>query len=140
MLFLDKEPKESPNTANINEIPQYWKKIVGVKKSFEHKNPLLNAWKQALTKQPEEKDLRDHFTKDVWQRIVSKIKPWKAPGPDGLQSFWWKSFKRASTSLFRLVHDHLTSGKPLLLQRYDRGTTEMLTVSIEFYSINQYEG
>jgi Reverse transcriptase (RNA-dependent DNA polymerase) len=113
MLFRDKVTKESPDTVNINDIRRYWKKIVGMKKTFEHKNPLLNAWKQTLPESPVGKDPKDLLTMDVWQRVVSKIKPWKAPGPDGLQSFWWKSFKTASTSLFRLVYDHLTSGKPL---------------------------
>ena len=113
MIFRDKESKESSDTANINDIRKYWKKIVGVKKPFEQDNPQLVEWKQTLPDHTEVNDLKDQLTLDLWQRVVSKIKPWKAPGPDGLQSFWWKSFKTASTSLFRLVHFHLTSGNSL---------------------------
>jgi hypothetical protein len=43
MIFREKESKKSPNMANINSIRQYWKKIVSVKKTFEHKNQLLVA-------------------------------------------------------------------------------------------------
>jgi hypothetical protein len=55
-------------------------------------------------------DFREQLTLDLWQRVVSKMKPWKAPGPDGLQSYWWKSFKTANVLLYKLVHQHLTSG------------------------------
>ena len=43
MIFRDKKSKESPNTVNVDMIRRYWKKIVGVKKTFEHKNHLLVA-------------------------------------------------------------------------------------------------
>lgn len=114
LLFRDGDSKDnSSDTANIDKIRQYWKKIVGVKKSFEPNNSLLNAWKQSIPQYTTEIDLSDHLTMDTWKKVVSKIKPWRAPGPDGLQSFWWKYFKTASASLFRLVNKHLTSGDPL---------------------------
>ena len=126
MIFRDKESKDSSEVASTNDIRKYWKKIVGVKKTFEHKNTQLVAWKQALPDLPEPDDLKDHLTVDLWQRVVSKIKPWKAPGPDGLQSYWWKYFKTASTSLFRLVYHHLTSGKPLPQQWISNGRIILL--------------
>jgi hypothetical protein len=64
-------------------------------------NPLLLAWKQALP---------EHLTMDLWQRVVSKMKPWKAPGPDDLQSYWWKSFKTAL-----LPQDWISNGRIILL-------------------------
>jgi hypothetical protein len=113
MIFRDKESKDSPDTVNINQIRRYWKKIVGVKKSFEHNNPLLVAWKQSLPESSGDGDLRDHLTLELWQKAVSKTKSWKAPGPDGLQTYWWKSFKTANALLHKLVHHHLTSGVQL---------------------------
>ena len=127
MIFRDKEIKDSSDTANIEDIRKFWKNIVGVKKSFEHKNPLLVAWKQALPSYPKkDDDLKGYLTMDLWQRVVSKTKSWKAPGPDGLQSFWWKYFKTASTSLFRLVYNHLTSGNPLPQQWISNGRIILL--------------
>jgi hypothetical protein len=87
--------------------------LEGVKKTFEHKNKLLVAWKRTLPKQPMESDLKDRLNLELWQRVLKKLKPWKASGPDGLQSFWWKTFKTANTSLYKLVHHHLTSGEHL---------------------------
>ncbi len=113
MIFRDKESKDSPNTANFNMIRRYWKKIVGVKKTFEHSNPLLLAWEQALPEHPAESNLNERLNLELWQRVVQNIKSWKACGPDGLQSFWWKTFTTANTALYKLVHHHLTSGEPL---------------------------
>jgi hypothetical protein len=110
MIFRDKVSENSPEMVKINQIRRYWKKIVGVKKSFEHNNPLLLAWKQALPEHSMENDLREHLTMDLWQRVVSKMKPWKAPNPDGLQSYWWKSFKTAL-----LPQDWISNGRIILL-------------------------
>ena len=112
-LFRDKVSQDSTDTVNIQKIRQYWKNIVGVKKSFDHKNDMLNNWKQSLPENPTDEDLSNQFTEEVWNSVVSKIKPWKAPGPDGIQSYWWKTFKTANASLHRLVKSHLTSGIPL---------------------------
>jgi hypothetical protein len=84
-----------------------------VKKTFEHKNPLLVAWKQALPRIPEEGNLKENLNLELWRRVVTKLKPWKASGPDGLQGFWWKVFPTANTALYKLVHLHLASGAPL---------------------------
>jgi hypothetical protein len=113
MVFRDRESKELTNTTDVHQIRRYWKSIVGVKKSFDHQNPLLVAWKQALPEHPDEDNLDEHLSLDLWQRVVRKLKPWKASGPDGLQGFWWKIFATANKSLYRLVHLHLTSGAPL---------------------------
>ena len=112
-IFRDKESKEVTETADVHQIRRFWKTIVGVKKTFEHENPLLVAWKQALPQEPGKDDLKDQLNWDVWQRVVRKLKPWKASGPDGLQSFWWKRFATANASLYKLVHHHLTSGANL---------------------------
>ena len=113
IIFRDMESKESSNSTNVHLIRRYWKKIVGVKKNFEYKSPLLVAWEQTLPKRPEENNLNDRLNLDQWQRVVTKLKPWKATGPDGLQGFWWKVFTTANNSLYKLVHHHLTSGAPL---------------------------
>jgi hypothetical protein len=112
MIFRDKGSDGSPESANVHQIRRFWKKIVGVKKSFE-KSPQLVAWQQALPEHPEDGDLSESLSLDLWQRVVAKLKPWKACGPDGLQSFWWKVFTVANISLYKLVHHHLTSGAHL---------------------------
>jgi hypothetical protein len=114
MIFRDSESKELANTTtNVHQIRRYWKSIVGVKKSFDHQNNLLVAWKQALPEHSDDDNLNESLSLDLWQRVVRKLKPWKASGPDGLQGFWWKIFATANKSLYKLVHHHLTSGTPL---------------------------
>ena len=113
MIFRDSESKELTSTTNVHQIRRYWKSIVGVKKSFDHQNHLLVAWKQALPEHSGKDNLNESLSLNLWQRVVRKLKPWKASGPDGLQGFWWKIFASANQALYKLVHHHLTSGAPL---------------------------
>lgn len=113
LIFRDKASPDSTDTVNIHKIRQYWKGIVGVKKSFDHNNIQLKNWKCSMPSTQSTDDLSDRLTMETWEKTVSNIKPWKAPGPDGLQSYWWKSFKTAHTSLFLLVKHHISSGSPL---------------------------
>ena len=112
-LFRDKESGDVTNTTDVHLIRRYWKSIVGVKKDFDQSSPLLIAWKQALPSYSKVDDLSESLNMSLWQRVVSKLKPWKATGPDGLQGFWWKKFTTANTALYKLVHHHLTSGASL---------------------------
>lgn len=34
-----------------------------------------------------------------YRRAICKARPFKAPGPDGIQGFWWKAFATATTAL-----------------------------------------
>jgi Reverse transcriptase (RNA-dependent DNA polymerase) len=112
MIFRDKESKVT-ESASVHQIRRYWKTVVGVKKTFEHQNPLLVAWEQSLPEHPEQVDPMDQLDSSLWQRVVRKLKPWKASGPDGLQGFWWKRFGTANKALYNLIHLHLTSGAHL---------------------------
>ncbi len=113
MIFRDKGTEDPSNSTDVHQIRRYWKGIVGVKKNFQGNNPMLVAWRQSLPEQPEVDNLRECLNLDLWQRVVRRLKPWKASGPDGLEGFWWKTFSTANTSLYKLVHHHLTSGAPL---------------------------
>ncbi|CAF4653951.1 unnamed protein product [Rotaria socialis] len=103
-------PSEMPD---VHRIREYWETIVGVKKPFNSKNVQLQAWEQSLSQIPEDSDLTGHLTKELWDRVVRKAKPWKAHGPDGLQGYWWKVFVSANMALHKLVLHHLTSGESL---------------------------
>ncbi|CAF3771339.1 unnamed protein product [Rotaria socialis] len=61
----------------------------------------------------QEDDLLGRLNLDLWQKVVKKAKPWKAHGPDGLQSFWWKVFSSANAVLYQLILHHITSGEAL---------------------------
>lgn len=107
-----KEKEKEKEVPNVNSIRRFWKEIVGVKKSF-NVNKQLVAWERSLTNVKGDDNLREKLSPELWQKVVSKSKPWKAHGPDGIQGYWWKVFKRANLGLYQLVFDHLTNGKNL---------------------------
>jgi hypothetical protein len=115
MLLRSMETEDQVNTEtpDVHRIRKYWETIVGVKKPFNSKNAQLQAWEQSLSQIPEDSDLKGHLTKELWDRVVRKAKPWKAHGPDGLQGYWWKVFVSANMALLNLVLHHLTSGESL---------------------------
>lgn len=113
MILHDTGKKDKEEPPNLNNIRGYWQKIVGVSKPFNSTDRDLVAWKQSLTLQTEEDDLKKRLSQELWDEVVKKAKPWKAHGPDGLQGFWWKAFKTASGALYQLTRYHLTTGKPL---------------------------
>ena len=115
MLLRSMETEEQGNNEmpDVHKIRKYWETIVGVKKPFNSKNVQLQAWEQSLSQIPEDSDLKGHLTKELWDRVVRKAKPWKAQGPDGLQGYWWKVFVSANMALHNLVLHHLTSGESL---------------------------
>ncbi|CAM4836076.1 unnamed protein product [Rotaria magnacalcarata] len=109
----EEEKQESSEIPDVHRIRKYWGTIVGVKKPFNSKNVQLQACEQSLSQIPEDSDLKGHLTKELWDRVVRKAKPWKAHGPDGLQGYWWKVFVSANMALHKLVLHHLTSGESL---------------------------
>ena len=115
MILHDTGKKEKEQTPNVNNIRGFWEKIVGEEKSFNSEDRDLLAWKQSLTLQSEEDDLKKRLTRELWDGVVRKAKPWKAHGPDGIQGYWWKAFKTAGEVLYQLTRDHLTTGTPLPL-------------------------
>lgn len=102
------------NTApDVNQIRKYWKGIVGMEKQFNSDEEHLVSWEKSLVGRGEEDNLDERLSPELWQEVTRKAKPWKAHGPDGLQSFWWKAFKTAGAALYKLARFHLTTGSSL---------------------------
>jgi hypothetical protein len=114
------------DSTDIHKIRRYWKSIVGKKKNFQDNNQKLADWKHSLSGIPEDTNIRDNLTTEMWQEVIRKLKPWKASGPDGIQGFWWKSFPTVNTFLHKLALYHLTSGLPLPRGWIANGRTVLL--------------
>ena len=106
-------PANTTTTPDVNQIRKYWKGIVGMEKQFNPTEKHLVSWENSLAGRGEEDNLDERLSPELWQEVLSKAKPWKAHGPDGLQSFWWKAFKTAGAALYKLARFHLTSGTSL---------------------------
>ena len=51
--------------------------------------------------------------KERLKKILGKLQPWKAPGHDGVQGFWYKRFTSLHERLVIHLSDILNSGSPL---------------------------
>ncbi|KAK6743469.1 hypothetical protein RB195_010621 [Necator americanus] len=71
--------------------------IVGLGKPFQI-SPELNDWAkdQGISETPKRSE---ELNEEEWRSLYSKVKPWKATGPDGIQGFWWKHLEVARTRL-----------------------------------------
>lgn len=112
MLFRSISTETEPGEANVHQIRRFWKNIVGVKKSFNLGTELV-AWQRSMSEIQGDDDFINHLSPEVWQKVVQKMKPWKAHGPDKLHGYWWKVFSSANAALYRLIIRHMKSGKTL---------------------------
>ncbi|XGW13222.1 hypothetical protein V3C99_013673 [Haemonchus contortus] len=90
-----REPREKESDVPVAEVREHWKAIIGETQPF-HPSDDLNEW--AREQQTDSRDFGD-LSDETWAKIFSKIKPWKATGPDGIQGFWWKKLPEAKERL-----------------------------------------
>ncbi|XGW25126.1 hypothetical protein V3C99_006493, partial [Haemonchus contortus] len=90
-----REPREKESDVPVAEVREHWKAIIGETQPF-HPSDDLNEW--AREQQTDSRGVGD-LSDETWAKIFSKIKPWKATGPDGIQGFWWKKLPEAKERL-----------------------------------------
>lgn len=99
IFFVAREPSARPTEVPVASILEYWRPIVGEDRPFEVSRE-LEEWSRTLGSQPRETPLRcTELEEEAWRRLFSKVKPWKATGPDGIQGFWWKHLPAAREGL-----------------------------------------
>ena len=99
--FAQETGKASGITAD--SIRDYWASIVGKSVPFVETND-LKEWRHATAS----------YVDPLWDLeadmalVVKRAKSWKAPGPDGIPSFWWKNIKAAKEGLLDTIRDSLS--------------------------------
>lgn len=93
-------PVEHPSEKDIGD---FWKEIVGCIGEWDPADEAIRVWERDLEWSRSLADIEQYDTRisiaSEWQRVVKKVKSWKAPGTDGIQGFWWKVFPGASNLL-----------------------------------------
>ncbi|RCN26754.1 reverse transcriptase, partial [Ancylostoma caninum] len=92
--LINKQQERGVQTP-VEQIRDYWELIVGRPKPFEDTSE-LKAWAREHERRTRQ---ADDLTEGEWKTLFSRIKPWKAPGPDGIHGFWWKHLPEAKTRL-----------------------------------------
>ncbi|VDP60985.1 unnamed protein product, partial [Heligmosomoides polygyrus] len=91
-----REPRDMNIETPVEEIREYWRGIVGTPQSFTPTSQLID-WARREGRAPYKNKVS--VTEEEWKSIFSKIRPWKATGPDGIQGYWWKHLPEAKLKL-----------------------------------------
>ena len=103
--------KQNGASSNISPLPstdqitEYCNGVLGVPGDYSLEDPAVRRWQEEVRNIPtpawEEPDLA------VRMSALRNSSSWKAPGRDGLCTFWWKVFHRTNGFLWRTVRDVL---------------------------------
>ncbi|KAK5970654.1 reverse transcriptase [Trichostrongylus colubriformis] len=96
-FFVAREPHLQGGNVPVNQIREYWKPIVGETRPFT-KTVELVTWSRTHRLSSETR-VDPNLPENDWKTLFSRIKPWKATGPDGVQGFWWKHLPEAKERL-----------------------------------------
>ncbi|KAK6019318.1 hypothetical protein OSTOST_15054 [Ostertagia ostertagi] len=95
--FVAREPRDQGGNVPVNQVREYWAPIVG------KVQPFVETVELATWSRTHRRTANTHvdvdLSEDDWRTLFSRIKPWKATGPDGIQGFWWKHLPEAKERL-----------------------------------------
>lgn len=93
--------------VGLKEATKYWSSIAKNNgRCLKKDHPIITGWKTALAKEGLNETV---LTMTMIRDYISKISPWKAPGPDGIFGGYWK-LDWISRYLANLIMETLESG------------------------------
>ena len=94
-------PSNTPSPPSADQITEYWKGVVGVPETCDSQDQSVLDWKRELGNLPPPS--WEGPEPAVWKSAMRKAKSWRAPGNDGIYTFWWKTFKSAAVHLWEII-------------------------------------
>jgi hypothetical protein len=112
-------PKPSGDPPSPEEIETFWRDIIG-------KRPEILADRFVPSK-PACEDLSQSYTVTpaVWGKVLGRVRPHKAAGPDGLPAVWYKKLSAAG-EILRRISEEVINGDTELEQWFVEGRTVLL--------------
>ena len=125
LVLRDQEQVESSaSKPDPKEHRRFWSKLVG-KPARYTETGFLRRWEAEMDSKIQPMD--HFFDEEDWTRVLSKARPWKAPGPDGILNILWKRLRYANDRLFKWcqasedkrmkIPKFLTQGRVVLLPK-----------------------
>lgn len=94
--------------VQIKEIRRFWDDIWAELSNFNPNHRALSAWKREKGRQVGKGPEGDEWRKEEsWKVAVGKMQSWKAPGPDGIPGFWYRSLPSVASALKQKLVDIL---------------------------------
>ncbi len=88
-------------------------------------HPALKEWRKKMRDQMQRSpDYCPLDREKAWEMALAKMAGWKAPGPDGIEAFWWKTFKGPAKVLKEMLWE--MDGKTETPQWLVKGRTVMI--------------
>ncbi|GJQ79580.1 hypothetical protein Trydic_g16424 [Trypoxylus dichotomus] len=117
---------------NISDAERYWSGLWGASAPTDSTNTILEEFRTHCEKRLGEKNtqIREITELDIRRSLVGNFN-FSVPGPDGINSYWWKKFKATHVHLARIINmflrdptqipDRLCEGRTILV--YKKGDT-----------------
>lgn len=100
---------ENKGKLRIEHAYQCYSNILGTGAAIDEAADLFTCWKAGL---PDVEPIAEQaIDQQIWKRTLAKAKSWKAPGPDGIHTFWWKRSVVARTELLDFCQSWLHGGQ-----------------------------
>ena len=98
-------PQPEPSAAK-----EFWESIWG--QTLEHCKGAkwVQTVKDELRHVPQQEDME--ITEEVFKKVIGRLRPWKAPGPDDVQAFWIKRFTSLHVRICHQLNTILSTGAP----------------------------
>ena len=88
---------ERENSGKVNvpspdaeEAMTFWKGIWSTAHEHRSSAEWIRSTSDTFKDLEQQKDMR--ITLDILKRVLGRMRPWKAPGPDAVQAYWVKHF------------------------------------------------
>ncbi len=122
-------PHSELTDNQVNSLGLFWKNIWEVPAEHRPDHPALEEWRAAVREQskasPEDTPVG---WDEAWGIALAKMSGWKAPGPDGIEAFWWKSLKGPAGVLKEMLWE-MTRGEREFPEWLVRGRTIIIPKS-----------
>ena len=109
---------------DIKSVETFWRGVVGIEGEVDLEDSDVSQWRESFsTVRANAQDSESYtVTLGEWNRIMRRIKAWKAPGPDGVRNIWWKILPAASNAL-RSETERLLAGRAEIPAKLTIGRT-----------------
>lgn len=99
--------EEQPQKLKMPSVEKYFKNLLGLEAPYNREDPQLKQWFEKRSSAANHENVT--ISQPIWEDCIKKIKPWKAPGPDGIQAFYWKAVPVAKQKLLEAANQYLNA-------------------------------
>ena len=86
-----------PPPAKLEEFKAFWESVMGVEGDYDPRHRYFQDWETQFS--DVEQPPSPKFDQNIWDKVLRRCKSWKAPGKDGVQGFWFKTFPEMGKAL-----------------------------------------